>query len=280
MSVQAEHRMGRVGAVVCLMIGAVILVLFSIMLMNNKSSADAIKDAVYVGSGAILPEYEGKTVIINGLFSLDQPVYDEEYGITIFSARASRSVQVYEEKYDDEKETYVYQWGTGLPTTFTGKASVGGLLLADKLIDSMPLVQKYTDFNSDELIRAGLIFYEDSSNAQRYFLTEAPDAIACEVSADRWTRLSELAEYIGARRLYYNCTDIMDGSPVTVIGCLNGNRLDSPKDFFGVCVISGTLNKDGIKQVFDSDARIANIVALTLAFAFLCIGAVKLRRTL
>jgi hypothetical protein len=50
---------------------------------NAPGNQEIIKDAVYVADGKVLPENEGKVVIVNGTLDAPLPFIDEQTGIEL-----------------------------------------------------------------------------------------------------------------------------------------------------------------------------------------------------
>ena len=75
---------------------------------NAPGNQEIIKDAVYVADGKVLPENEGKVVIVNGTLDAPLPFVDDETGIELDSIVAYRRVEKARVVLggDDEKDTW------------------------------------------------------------------------------------------------------------------------------------------------------------------------------
>ena len=99
-------------------IGGIILIVCALFtaFLGIKAAGNApgnqaiIKDAVYVADGKVLPENEGKVVIVNGTLDAPLPFVDEETGIELNSIVAYRRVEKARVKLGsgDEKDTWTW----------------------------------------------------------------------------------------------------------------------------------------------------------------------------
>ena len=115
-------------------------------------TADVIRNAVYVSDGRVLPENEGKVVIVPG--TLDAaPFVDRETGIAINSAVAWRHVEKLYIEEDTEEETAYWSWKTDM-SAFGGdkkivapKVTLGEFAVAEELLQTLSANQKRTEYS-------------------------------------------------------------------------------------------------------------------------------------
>lgn len=137
----------------------------------------ALKDAVYVGQGAINDANDGKIVIVCGPFELTTPSYDDELGLTIDSIRTSRSKQTMklnkatkatkanaETLTEEEKRNGVLEWSTAYrDKTLTGEGKIGNYTLSQDFIDAIVLNGTWHDYDRSELEASGYVWVTDAN---------------------------------------------------------------------------------------------------------------------
>ena len=102
----------------------------------------------------MLPENEGKLVIIHGKPEMTAPAYDEELGITLNTIKAYR----YDEEYKQtsrEKGVFKYGWVSRGQKGIAGEASVGEFVLDKKTINSFGADSEYEAFDMMEISAKG-----------------------------------------------------------------------------------------------------------------------------
>ena len=137
----------------------------------------ALKDAVYVGQGAINDANDSKIVIVCGPFELTTPSYDDELGLTIDSIRSSRSKQTMklnkatkatkanaETLTEEEKRDGVLEWSTAYrDKTLTGEGKIGNYTLSQDFIDAIVLNGTWHDYDRSELEASGYVWVTDAN---------------------------------------------------------------------------------------------------------------------
>ena len=91
--------------------------------MNTSNQTDAISKAVYVEDGKVLPENEGKIVIVPGKAEAIEPFVDTLTGVEIPHIKATRSVEVYDEATETDEDFESLNWS----------------LASSSLVQSLPL---------------------------------------------------------------------------------------------------------------------------------------------
>ena len=137
----------------------------------------ALKDAVYVGQGAINDANDGKIVIVCGPFELTTSSYDDELGLTIDSIRTSRTKQTMklnkatkatkanaETLTEEEKRNGVLEWSTAYrDKTLTGEGKIGNYTLSQDFIDAIVLNGTWHDYDRSELEASGYVWVTDAN---------------------------------------------------------------------------------------------------------------------
>lgn len=140
----------KIGKVILIVLGVALIALGIKGLMDIPGQQAALDAAVYLDEPVVLPENEGKLVIIHGKPEMTAPAYDEELGLTINTIKAYR----YDEEYKQisrEKGEFKYGWVSKGSKSIVGKASLGGFALDEKTLLGFPADSEYNNFNMAEL---------------------------------------------------------------------------------------------------------------------------------
>lgn len=187
----------------------------------------ALKDAVYVGQGAINDANDGKIVIVCGPFELTTPSYDDELGLTIDSIRTSRSKQTMklnkatkatkanaETLTEEEKRNGVLEWSTAYrDKTLTGEGKIGNYTLSQDFIDAIVLNGTWHDYDRSELEASGYVWVTDANYSQKDFIEPLSQT----------QRNYKENDY----RYFYDGANFKTGQTVTAIGIQNGDTLNA-----------------------------------------------------
>ena len=145
----------RILKILLFFLGLFIFVLGTDAYLGVDDVITALNEAVELDAPVILPENEGKIVILHGVPEMTASVYDEELGLTLHTVKAMR----YKESYDlvsrdDGKSTW--EWvGKGMET-LVGEAKAGEFMLSDQILISLPADSDYKDFDPQEAERYNL----------------------------------------------------------------------------------------------------------------------------
>ena len=139
-----------IGRIVLVALGGFIIWLSVRALTDVPEYRKVLGSAVYLDKAVVLPENEGKVVIIHGKPEMLAPAYDEELGITLNSIKAYR----YEEEYkltSAEHSNNVYTWVSRGQKGIVGEAVLGEFKLDEKILLGFPADSDYEDFDSAEV---------------------------------------------------------------------------------------------------------------------------------
>ena len=148
----------KIGKIILLVLGVALIALSGKTFMDIPAQKAALDAAVYLDAPVILPENEGKLVIIHGMPEMTAPAYDEELGLTINAIKAYRYAEEYK-LISSEKLLYKYNWQSRGQKGIVGEASMGGFALDAKTINAFGADSEYADFDTAELSGNG---YETS----------------------------------------------------------------------------------------------------------------------
>ncbi|MBP3645681.1 MAG: hypothetical protein J6K55_04570 [Clostridia bacterium] len=138
------------GKIILIVLGIALIALGGKGLMDIPAQKAVLENAVYLDEPVVLPENEGKLVIIHGKPEMTASAYDEELGITLNTIKAYR----YDEEYKQtsrEKDKFKYEWVSRGQKGIAGEASVGEFALDKKTINSFGADSEYEAFDMMEI---------------------------------------------------------------------------------------------------------------------------------
>ena len=218
----------KIAGVLLLVIGLFFAVSsLKMIFVDTPKMKSALKDAVYVGQGAINDANDGKIVIVCGPFELTTPSYDDELGLTIDSIRTSRSKQTMklnkatkatkanaETLTEEEKRNGVLEWSTAYrDKTLTGEGKIGNYTLSQDFIDAIVLNGTWHNYDRSELEASGYVWVTDANYSQKDFIEPLSQT----------QRDYKENDY----RYFYDGSNFKTGQTVTAIGIQDGDTLSA-----------------------------------------------------
>lgn len=255
----------------------VALALFNVFLgMKAEGNApvnkEIIESAVLITDGRILPENEGKVVIVQGVLEAPLPYVDEETGIALHSIVNHRQVEKLEFVYDSEEKKNYWSWTfTALPDHYGGSNKIivpdvrmGEYSVAKELLMSLTANEYRVDYDKKELNRQGWNTFEDDGRVYLYkgYLMPEDDEKALENDRNlEGTLRVAYAEIPGGETLEY-----------TIIGVqMNGLLLEVEKLDMN-SVHAGYLTVEELLSYADSSAASAKKTSMIIAAVLAGIG--------
>ncbi len=223
---KVDKMLKKIAGVLLLVIGLFFAVSsLKMIFVDTPKMKSALKDAVYVGQGAINDANDGKIVIVCGPFELTTPSYDEELGLTIDSIRTSRSKQTMklnkttkatkanaETLTEEEKRNGVLEWSTAYrDKTLTGEGKIGNYTLSQDFIDAIVLNGTWHDYDRSELEASGYVWVTDANYSQKDFIEPLSQT----------QRNYKENDY----RYFYDGANFKTSQTVTAIGIQDGDTL-------------------------------------------------------
>ncbi len=148
--------MKKTGKIILIVLGAALIALGVKALVELPGQKAVLEAAVYLDEPAVLPENEGKMVIIHGKPEMIAPAYDEELGLTINTIKAYRYAEEYKQTSSENLE-YKYGWVSKGQKGICGKASLGEFALDEKTVNGFTVDSEYEDFDMTELSANGYV---------------------------------------------------------------------------------------------------------------------------
>ena len=282
-----------VGRIILIVLGVLIVWLSARALMGVPEQQKVLNSAVYLDEAVVLPENEGKVVIIHGKPEMTAPAYDEELGITLNSIKAYR----YDEEYkltSGEKSKNVYDWVSRGQKSIVGDAMIGEFDLDEKTLIGFPADSDYADFDNDEISANGYnTSYgkttEGAVTDRLYVIVGGPEGEAYyypphEYSGADSSRIMRTinsnyaAERDGTKAYAYKVFTGVVSEEVTVAGIQHGNELVAHEDLNAV-VANGVMTKDQLAKTEGTYLVIGSGVFLALGLLLVFLGLRKPKKS-
>lgn len=263
----------KIGKILLLVLAAFIIALSVKALMDVPDRKAQLEGAVVVENGKILPENEGKLVIVRGAVDMLAPVYDDQLNITINSPKATRQRQVYEEtgKNDDR---YEWEWVSKENTTMLGEAKIGAFRLDDSVLNAFPVDVDYHDFDSAQV--RGYNVVETGLGASRTVILP----YGGYYYDDRIIDIDTAADTVSFEAMYaregtiaysYKAFDYDKPREMTVVAVQKGDALVAD-DNLGAIVKTEAVGKDDLISSDGTAITIASVIGLIAGAALIYFG--------
>ena len=259
--------MKNIGKIVLLVLGVALIALSAKALMEVPGQQAALESAVYLDEAVVLPENEGKLVIIHGTPEMIAPAYDAELKITINSIKAYRYKDTYKQTgYTDEERKW--EWVSGGQTSLVGEAKIGEFELDEGILIAFPAESDYTDFDAAE-VRDYVLTYKSVALGEVVVLPDGGYYADTNVtyvgdSYISWLGANAEAERLEGKTAYrYKYYNPDKNGEHTVVGVQQGSRLVKDESI-GAMVRNGVLTKE---QMLSSNK--GGIIGGAAAFAVL-----------
>lgn len=281
-----------IGRIILIVLGVVIIWLSVRALMGVPQQQKVLGDAVYLDEAVVLPENEGKVVIIHGKPQMTAPACDEELGITLNSIKAYR----YDEEYkltSNEKSKHRYDWVSRGQKSIVGDAMIGEFDLDEKTLIGFPADSDYDDFDETEIIANGyntsygkttegavtdrlyVIVGGPAGEAYYYSPHEFSDAESSRIKRTMNDNIA--AEREGTKAYAYKVFTGVISEEVTVAGIQQGNELIAHEALNAV-VANGVMTKDQLAKTEGAYLTIGSGVFLALGLLLVFLGLRKSKK--
>ena len=255
---------------------------------NAPGNQEIIKDAVYVADGKVLPENEGKVVIVNGTLDAPLPFVDDETGIELDSIVAYRRV---EKAWvvlgsDDEKDTW--SWDSTLNENDFGGSkklvapgvTLGEFEVAEILMQPVPTFGELDEFYIGEDYDAEWYIFEDDGMDYLYQLEYMPledGTVYYDSFLD--DNLTSKQKNEGTLRVRYDVVEDGTSMDYTIIGRQKNGKLEEVEELDLIATVSGHLTPEEMLEYAESSNTTALITAAVIALAFAIPGVIMLVKT-
>lgn len=274
--------MNKIVRIILLVLGAALIALSVKGLTDIPRQKAVLEQAVYLEEPVVLPENEGKLVILHGVPELLSPVYDEELKLTLQTIKAYRYREVYKQTSASSKDKK-WEWVPSGQTTLVGEAKLGEFELDEALLTAFPAEGHYEDFDPAETAEYSL-YYPSIGSQQLYVLPEGGYyADAKTTSTDEAQRdqraareLASLTE--GQSAYYYRFYPLDGGEEMTVAGVQQGNRLVKDETV-GAIVRTGVATREKVLSSNSTSLAAGSAVFLVLGALLILLALCKAKKT-
>ena len=239
--------MKNIGRIILIVIGVALIALSIKGLMDIPGQQTILESAVYLDEPTVLPENEGKLVIIHGVPEMIAPAYDAELKLTIDTIKAYRYKETYKQtsKTDDEMK---WEWVTGGQTTLVGQAKIGEFELDADIVTAFPAESDFTDFDAAETCDY-VLTYKSLATGEVIVLPDGGYYADTNVtyvgdSYFNWLGANYVADQLEGKSAYrYKYYNHEKNAEHTIAGIQQGSRLVKDETL-GAMVRNGILTKE------------------------------------
>ncbi len=273
---------------VILIIGGLLFASLAVKaLVSAPQSYEKIRAAATIKDGRILPENEGKLVVVSGTLKPAEQLQDSITGVKLPGVTAKRTVWTYKQNTGrgDEK---VWDWYPE-NTDYSEKANFGinaeilttTMLAAPTLLGEFKVESKLLN----PLIRNTEFkqYDEKSLNAGWKVLSGGRESSYC-VSKENWLPKKSTGTYsstgYGSQKISYGIVSPDDPLEYTIIGVQKGDTLIKSEDVDSVTTIKGIMTAEEFAEENKKGVRDGSIFAIItgILLAIIGVGMMAFRR--
>ena len=241
--------MKNAGKIILIVLGIALIALGIKGLMDIPTHKAILEAAVWLDESVVLPENEGKLIIVHGTPEMLAPVYDEELKLTIDSIKAYRYKETYKQtSYTDEERKW--EWVTGTQTSLVGEAKIGEFELDADILIAFPAESDYTDFDAAET-RDYVLTYKSVATGEVVVLPDGGYYADTNVdyvgdSYFNWLGANHVANQLEGKTAYrYKYYNPDKNGEHTIVGVQQGERLVADETI-GPMVRNSALTKEQV----------------------------------
>ena len=223
--------MGKAKGIIMIAAGAIVLAVGIQTFVSAPERTGQIESAVYIENGQVLPENDGKLVIVSGKLEAELPLEDSVTGVKIPSPTATRNVQIYEAKTIDNETTWDWEpvandyseegnGGINTPSlvssTLVAPTKIGDFNISEKLLVSLLRTKNFKDYDYDVLTENGWNLFEGQDGVS--YLSESEELPLKMSKEDTITNKYKYGSYEGRTRVFYQTIASDDPLIYTFIG--------------------------------------------------------------
>ena len=239
---------------------------------------NTLENAAYVSDGKVLPENEGKIVIVPGTLDPHLPFVDKDTGITVNSIVAWRHVQKLRVGEDKEEKTKYWVWEYEYsPSAFGGdkklvspNVTLGEFSVAEGFIKTLSANRKRTEYTEKELNQMGWKVHMDGST---YYLYQGDSMPKAEEDVERYNLPRDsyaYKEYVDTLRVSY---EEREGElDYTIVGLQQNGQLVEAPELGLQFVCAGHLSPEALVELADSNSKSSSLMSFGFAVALLAAG--------
>lgn len=242
---------------------------------------EQMKSAVTVEDGKVLPENEGKTVVVSGTLKADEPLVDTVTGVKLPGVTAARTVWTYERSQNQNDEN-VWDWspqGTNYSesanyginadfltsTILAAPTSLGEFKVESRLL--IPLIRntEFKDYDKESLKKGWKLFAKSRKNSECI----SQESYLPEKTSGGYTARGE-----GTQKVTYGIVSPDDPLEYTIIGIQKGDSLIKAEHIDTVTTFKGIMTAEEFADKSSKEARSGSIFGIFAGILLAAVGAV------
>ena len=273
---------------VILIIGGLLFASLAVKaLVSAPQSYEKIKAAATIKDGKVIPENEGKLVVVSGTLKPAEPLQDPITGVKLPGVTAKRTVWTYERDTNSDDEQ-VWDWKPEI-TDYSEKANFGinaeilttTMLAAPTLLGEFKVESKLLNplMRTTEFTQ----YDEESLNAGWKVLSGGKESRYC-VSKENWLPKKTTGMYsttgYGAQKISYGIVSPDDPLKYTILGIQKGDTIIKAEDIDSVTTFKGIMTAEEFAAENKKGVRSGSIFGIIagLLLAAVGVGMIILRR--
>ena len=265
---------------VILIIGGIFFASLAVKaLVSSPQSYEKIKAAATIKDGKVIPENEGKLVVVSGTLKPAEPLQDPITGVKLPGVTAKRTVWTYERDTNSDDEQ-VWDWKPET-TDYSEKGNFGinaeilttTLLAAPTLLGEFKVESKLLNplMRTTEFTQ----YDEESLNAGWKVLSGGKESRYC-VSKENWLPKKSTGMYsttgYGSQKISYGIVSPDDPLEYTIIGVQKGDTLIKSEDVDSVTTVKGIMTAEEFAEENKKGVRGGSIFGIVIGILLAIIG--------
>ena len=265
---------------VILIIGGIFFASLAVKaLVSAPQSYEKIKAAATIKDGKVIPENEGKLVVVSGTLKPAEPLQDPITGVKLPGVTAKRTVWTYERDTNSDDEQ-VWDWKPEI-TDYSEKANFGinaeilttTMLAAPTLLGEFKVESKLLNplMRTTEFTQ----YDEESLNAGWKVLSGGKESRYC-VSKENWLPKKTTGMYsttgYGSQKISYGIVSPDDPLEYTIIGVQKGDTLIESEDVDSVTTVKGIMTAEEFAEENKKGVRGGSIFGIVIGILLAIIG--------
>ena len=265
---------------VILIIGGIFFASLAVKaLVSAPQSYEKIKAAATIKDGKVIPENEGKLVVVSGTLKPAEQLQDPITGVKLPGVTAKRTVWTYERDTNSDDEQ-VWDWKPEI-TDYSEKANFGinaeilttTMLAAPTLLGEFKVESKLLNplMRTTEFTQ----YDEESLNAGWKVLSGGKESRYC-VSKENWLPKKSTGMYsttgYGSQKISYGIVSPDDPLEYTIVGIQKGDTLIKSEDVDSVTTIKGIMTAEEFAEENKKGVRGGSIFGIVIGILLAIIG--------
>ena len=265
---------------VILIIGGLLFASLAVKaLMSAPQNYEKIKAAATIKDGRVIPENEGKLVVVSGTLKPAEQLQDSITGVKLPGVTAKRTVWTYERDTNSDDEQ-VWDWKPEI-TDYSEKANFGinaeilttTMLAAPTLLGEFKVESKLLNpiMRNTEFTQ----YDEESLNAGWKVLSGGKESRYC-VSKEHWLPKKTTGMYsttgYGSQKISYGIVSPDDPLEYTILGVQKGDTLIKSEDVDSVTTFKGIMTAEEFADESKKEARGGSIFGIITGILLAVIG--------